>query len=132
MDSMVYAALAAGVDLIHALLMAVWVLGLPLLFVRRRRRLQRAYAIYAVLFVVGTRLSMALLGECFLTSAVRPLWARAGSDTGAEWFTVRLANWIFEMTPSHHAISVVSEVLVGLTAIGILLSIRGPEPRPQP
>jgi hypothetical protein len=45
--------LAALIDVTHALLMAAWVLGLPLLFWHRWPRWTRAYAIYAIAFVAA-------------------------------------------------------------------------------
>jgi hypothetical protein len=123
------AQLGATVDLIHALLMAAWILGLPLLFWRRWPRWSRAYAIYAIAFVVVNQVSLALLGECFLTAIARACWQRAGGAAGAtdEWFTVRLAQAVFHMTPSHRAIKVASEVLILLTAVGV--AVRGAGPR---
>jgi hypothetical protein len=119
-----WSALGALVDFVHALAMAAWVVGLPLLFVRRWPRLRLGYAIFAVGFVVLTRASMAFLGECFLTTVSRYFWekAPAGAASG-EWFTVRLAYWVFGMAPSHRAIAIVSEILVFVTAIGVLYSV---------
>lgn len=119
-----WSALGAVVDFVHALAMAAWVLGLPLLFVRRWPRLRVGFAIFAVSFVIGTRLSMWLLGECFLTTLARACYERApaGSASG-EWFTVRLAYFVFGMAPSHRSIAVVSEVLVLVTAAGVLYSM---------
>lgn len=117
------AVLGAGIDLVHALLMAAWVLGIPLLFWHRWPWLTRAYAFYAIAFIVANQLSQALLGECFLTTIARACWR---SSTGPrapvepdEWFTVRLAEAIFRLTPSHRSIKVVSEGLILLTAIGM-------------
>jgi hypothetical protein len=128
LDRMAAAVLAATVDLVHALLMAAWALGLPLLFWRRWPRATRAYAAYAIAFVVVNQLSQALLGECILTVVARALWehAPAGADLGGagatdEWFTVRLARAVFGLTPSHHAIKVASEVLILATAAGVLV-----------
>lgn len=105
--------------------MAVWVLGLPLLFARapRWRRLRRGFAYYAIGFVVVSQISQAILGECFLTTLVRPLWERGGYASSSEWFTVRLAQWVFGMIPSHRAISRISEALVVLTAAGVLFTL---------
>jgi hypothetical protein len=114
------------VDLFHALLMAAWLLGLPLLFWHRWPRTTRLYAIYAVLFVVVNALSNALIGECFITTLSRACWGRAsgGTPVSHEWFTVRLAEAIFRLSPSHAAVKVVSKVLVLVTAIGALTSLR--------
>jgi len=65
----------------------------------------------------------------FLTTIAGHFWQRSPRTTGAsvdpnEWFTVRLAKWIFNLAPSHRGIVVVSEVLILLTAVGGLLSLR--------
>lgn len=116
--------LGACIDFFHALLMAAWVLGLPLLFWHRWPRLTRAYTFYAVGFIVANQISHALLGECFLTTLARTCWLReprSGGSTPAydEWFTVRIAEAIFRMTPSHASIKLVSEGLILITAIGV-------------
>lgn len=118
--------LGAAVDAVHALSMALWILGLPLLFWHRWPKLSTAYGIYAVVFVIVTRVSHYLLGECFLTTLARRLWAagavRADTD---DWFTVRFARLIFGLTPSHRAIALASEALVLITAVGVLVSLHG-------
>jgi len=118
--------LGAFVDVIHAISMAVWILGMPLLFWRRWPRLSIAYGIYAAAFVVLTRLSHYALGECFLTTLSRHIWRAAapGAETD-EWFTVRFARLVFGLTPSHRAIALASEALVLVTAIGVLVSLHG-------
>lgn len=130
-------ALGAVLDAVHALLMVAWVLGMPLLFWRRWPRLTRAYGIYAVAFVVVSQLSHYLLGECFLTTLARHLWKVSASRVpqGAdEWFTVRFAELVFHLTPSHRAIVLGWEALTMVTAIGVLLSLRhrGRETRSRP
>jgi hypothetical protein len=118
--------LGSMVDVVHALLMAGWILGLPLLFVRRWPRLTQAYGVYAIAFIVTSQLSQAALGECFLTTISSGLWQRspASLPSSNEWFTVRLAKWVFDMTPSHRAIVVLSELLILLTAVGALFAVR--------
>jgi hypothetical protein len=118
--------LGAAIDVLHALAMTAWILGLPLLFWHRRPRLSTAYGIYAVVFVFLTRLSHYTLGECFLTRLSRKLWSAgtAGPETD-EWFTVRFARLIFGLTPSHRLIALGSEALVLITAIGVLVSLHG-------
>jgi len=116
--------LGACVDFVHALLMAAWILGLPLLFWYRWPRLTRGYAFYAIGFIVANQLSHALLGECFLTTLARAFWERGPRPGGSapiyeEWFTVRMAEAIFRMTPSHRAVKLTSEALILLTAIGV-------------
>jgi hypothetical protein len=120
-----WAVAAASVDVLHAALMAVWLLGLPLLFWHRFPKLTFLYGVYAVLFVVITRVSHWVGGECFLTAISAKLW-RAGASVSAEsdeWFTVRLARFVFGMTPSHRAIAWTSEGLVLVTALGVLFSM---------
>ena len=123
--------LGSSVDVVHALLMAAWIVGLPLLFVRRWPRLSRGYGIYAIAFIVLSQGSEWLLGECFLTTIAGQLWGQAGAaapvDT-SEWFTVRLAKWIFDMAPSHRSIVVTSEVLILATATGVMLALRNAHP----
>jgi hypothetical protein len=121
--------LGTAIDLIHATLMAAWALGLPLLFWHRWPRLTRAYAIYAVVFVVVNLVSRAILGECFLTTLARACWRQGSAPASEEWFTVRLANAVFRFTPSHHAISAVAEILILVTAIGVALRISDAQGR---
>ena len=119
---------ASVVDVVHALAMMGWVLGLPLLFVRRWPGLTRAYGIYAIVFIVLSQASERVLGECFLTTIAGELWTRGVSSAPAEtneWFTVRMAKWVFDMAPSHRSIVIVSEVLILATAVGVLLTLRG-------
>ncbi len=119
-----WAGAAAAVDVLHATLMVVWLLGLPLLFWHRFPRVTFLYGVYAVLFVVITRVSHWVGGQCFLTAISAKLW-RAGASVSSdsdEWFTVRLARFVFGMTPSHRAIAWVSEALIMVTALGVLFS----------
>jgi hypothetical protein len=121
------------IDLLHALLMVAWVVGLPLLFWRRFPRATRLYAAYSVAFVVINQVSRLVLGECVLTTLARWFWERGGAPPRSapnEWFTVRLAMAVFHLTPSHRAITVLSELLVGVTAVGMLVSSRHTAPRP--
>ena len=116
--------LGAGIDLVHALSMAAWVLGLPLLFWHRFPRLTTAYAIYAIAFVIVNQVSQALLGECVLTTLARAGWehgtAAGGPGPASDaWFTVRLSEAIFHLTPSHRGIKLVTETLIFITAVGV-------------
>jgi hypothetical protein len=130
--------LGATIDLAHALLMAAWVLGLPLLFTRRWPRATRVYAAYAAAFVVGNLASRHVLGECLLTALARSFWEQAGGAgqlASHEWFTVRIAETVFGLTPSHQAIKTASEWLILVTAVGVLFSRRPSRHRaskPQP
>jgi len=127
-----YAALSTLVDLLHAASMVAWIGGLPLLFVRRWPRLSRAFAVYAVAFVVISQGTQALLGECFLTTIARAL-ARLGAERGSlvddGWFTQRIARSIFGLAPSRRTISVTFDVLVGVTAVGVLFHGLAPRAR---
>ena len=99
-------------------------LGLPLLFWHRYPKLTLGYGVYAVLFVIVSRASHWIGGECFLTTISAKLW-RAGATMAPEsdeWFTVRLARFVFGMTPSHRAVAWGSEALILVTALGVLFS----------
>jgi hypothetical protein len=118
---------AAALDALHAVFMVLQVAGLPLFFWHRWPRLSRGYALYAVSFIALNQGSKLLLGECFLTTWARWLWSRAvldPSDVPGEWFTVRVAQWVFHMTPSHRAVSLAGELLMLVTAIGVLALLR--------
>jgi hypothetical protein len=119
--------LGSLVDFVHALLMVAWVAGLPLLFWRRFAHLSRAYAVYAVVFIVLNQGSRLFLGECFLTTLSRYLWEHSSAplrSAPGEWFTVRVALAVFHLTPSHRSIKLVSEALIFVTAVGMLVSMR--------
>jgi putative copper export protein len=118
-----WTALGVGIDLVHALAMAVWLGGLPLLFVKRWPRARIVYATYAVTFIVVSQASMIFLDECILTVATRWCWGHDPSHViSNDWFTERLARAVFGMAPSRHVISRLSEVLVLATAAGIIAS----------
>ena len=121
---MIWQALGALVDVFHALTILLWVGGMPLLFSRRTPRLRHAYATYAVVFIALYQLSRWLLDECFLTTLARHFWRRAPRDLAGggsdEWFTVRVANAIFHLAPSHRLITVIAQILILVTAAGVL------------
>jgi hypothetical protein len=105
--------------------MVAWILGLPLLFWHRYPKLTLGYGVYAVLFVVVSRVSHFIEGQCFLTTISAKLW-RVGAAVAREsdeWFTVRLARFVFGMTPSHRAVAWCSEALILVTAVGVLFSM---------
>jgi len=123
----VFAALGAATDALHALLMLLWVLGLPLLFWHRLPRLSYFYSGFAVLFVVINVISQWVLGECFLTTVSRFFWEHSSGappEEVREWFTVRFARWVFHMTPSHSAIQRATEVLIFVCAVGAFYSMH--------
>jgi hypothetical protein len=109
--------------------MAAWVFGLPLLFVRRWPRLSRVYGIYAIGFILASQFSHFALGECFLTTISSGLWHHSSTlgaaDDSSEWFTVRLAKWVFDLRPTHRVVVILMELLVLLTVVGELLFLRG-------
>lgn len=122
-----YALLGSLTDFVHALLMVAWVLGLPLLFWHRHPRATRWYALYAVTFICLNQASKLLLNECFLTTIARALWERGGAPRDSspnEWFTVRLARAVFRMTPSHRGITTLTQILIFVTAAGMLIVFR--------
>lgn len=119
--------LGSSIDFVHALLMVAWIAGLPLLFFRRHPRLTRAYGIYAIAFIVISQISQLLLGECFLTTLARFFWEHpsAGSmpEANHDWFTVRLAKAVFDMSPTKRSVVIASEALILVTAAGVLVSL---------
>lgn len=119
--------LGAATDGLHALMMAAWALCIPVLFVHRWPRLRVVYAVYAIAFVVVSQVSQWILDECFFTTIARAFWTRAaaaggGEAVSGEWFTVRLAYAVFHLAPSHRAITLVSEALIVVTAIGVVVT----------
>jgi hypothetical protein len=123
----VFPVLGSIVDFVHALLMVAWVAGLPLLFWHRYPTATRWYAAYAVVFIVLNQASQFFLGECFLTTLSRLLWEHGSApprSAPGEWFTVRVAMAVFRMTPSHRSIKLLSELLILVTAVGMLVSVR--------
>jgi hypothetical protein len=118
----------AAVELFHALAMAAWVVGLPLLFWHRWPRGTRWYAVYAIAFVVLSQASHWILGECFLTTLARDVFEQtapaARSGELDDWFTVRLARRIFGMAPSHRAVVLASEIGMVVTAAGVLFVLH--------
>lgn len=122
-----FAVLGSAVDFLHALLMVAWVVGLPLLFWQRFPRATKWYAIYAVVFIILNQASQYILGECFLTALARMLWEHGGAPPHTapdEWFTVRVARAVFHMTPSHKSIKRLSELIILVSAVGMLVSMR--------
>lgn len=118
---MIYEFLSGGVDLIHAAAMIVWVLGLPLLFWHRWPRLSRTYIIYALVFVVITRVSHEILGECFLTTVSRELWNASGLATrGHSSFTVRFVNAVAGIRFTEHTAVLLWEASVFVCSAGML------------
>jgi hypothetical protein len=121
-----FATLAVTVDVIHALVMVLWVVCLPLLFWHRWPRATKFYGWFAVIFIIANIFSQWVLGECFLTTIARALWEHASNVPANidDWFTVRFSDFVFSMTPSHRAVKIATEVLIFATAVGTLHSMR--------
>jgi hypothetical protein len=117
-----YSTLGALVDVVHALAMALWGLGLPLLFFRRWRRVSRAYMWYAFAFVVVSQGSHSLFGECALTTFARQLRALGAPGSPADHapFTVRLVNFVAGLRPSAKSAVLAWEVAILATVLGLL------------
>jgi len=120
-----YAASAALLDAVHAVAMVAYFFGIPLLFIQRWPKLSRAYALYALSFVVVSLGSKLLLGHCFLTPLSSALWNRsAWPVAGDEWFTERVAKRIFDAAPSRQGISWVADGAILVIACGAILHLR--------
>lgn len=122
-----YPVLGSLVDFAHALLMVAWIAGLPLLFWRKHPRLTVWYAVYAIGFIVLYQVSRMFYGECFMTALSRWFWEKGGAPVGStpdEWFTVRVSMAIFRMAPSHKAINLAAQVLILITALGMLVTLH--------
>lgn len=115
--------IGAAVDLIHALVLILWIIGLPLLFWQRFPSLSRFYAVFAVIFIILSQGGQMILGECFLTTIARICYLRGGMVASGEWFTVRFAYYIFRLIPSHHLITYLFETIIIIYAIGLLFLI---------
>lgn len=112
--------LAQCVDMVHALSMLVWVGGLPLFVWRGAPTLSRIYVWFALIFVVATVTSHAMLGECFLTALSRRLWAAADDNRENVPFTITLTNAIAGIRPSERSAVLAWELLVLVTCVGTL------------
>jgi hypothetical protein len=119
-----YASLAAGVEMLHALAMIVWGLGLPLLFWHRYQRLSRFYTWYALTFVGISVISNLVLGECILTTWAQDLWQAAGGFRERVPFVVTLTNMVAGFRPSTRAAVLAWEIAIVLTSVGMLWSWR--------
>jgi hypothetical protein len=114
------AQLAATIDFVHALVMVVWIAGIPLLFWHKWPKLSRAYVVFCLAFLVVTRVSHALLGECSLTTLAR----NASSEPSHDWFTVRFAEAVFRMRPTEQSIVLLSEGLLLVCCVGFFVYWR--------
>jgi hypothetical protein len=109
--------LAAGIELIHGLLMLIWGLGLPLLVWRRFPRLRRGYSWFSLTFVGISLVSHALLGECVLTTWARALWQAGGGYAEKVPFIVTFTNRVAHVRPSTDAAVLVWEVAILLYCV---------------
>jgi hypothetical protein len=107
-------------DLIHALAMLVWGLGLPLLVWHRYPRASRFYMWFALAFVSVSMLSHQLLGECFLTTLAREFWEASGGLRERVPFTVLMVNAISGMRPKEREAVLLWEVAVFVSSVGSL------------
>jgi len=110
--------LAVAIDVLHAMLMVAWVLGIPLLFWHRYKKLSMAYAIFSLAFVIVNQVSHYTLGVCIFTTIADFFYRQAGQVAPEEWFTVRLSKWIFGLTPTQRSVKMATEFLICLSALG--------------
>lgn len=120
---MIYVAIF--VDVLHSLLMVIWVVGLPLLFWHRFPKLSLAYCTFSLAFIIVNQASQYFLGECVFTTLAGWLYAHTDAGAPQEWFTVRLAHTIFGLIPTHRSIKLLTEILIGVSAIGGIYSLFG-------
>ncbi len=110
------------VDALHATAMIAWVVGLPLLFWHGRPTWSRMYLWYALAFVVFTRVSHELLGECALTTLARYLRTVGGAGLQEHTsFMVRAVNGVAGLRFSEQSAVLVWEWSVFLCSFGMLV-----------
>lgn len=115
--------IAVFIDVLHALAMLFWILGLPLLFWHRLPRLTIGYACYAVVFIIINQISHYTLGECVLTTIARWFSQHSGQHASTEqWFSIRFAKLIFGLTPTHRDVKIAGELMIAVCAVGGLYS----------
>ena len=114
--------LAVFCDAVHVLAMFAWAVGLPFLFWHRWPGLSIAYTLYALSFVIISQVSHHFLGECFLTTLSRHLWAASGQPSVGT-FTVRLVNAVAGVRPSADSAVLAWEIGIAGTALGTLWSL---------
>lgn len=113
--------IAICVDVIHAIAMMLWVIGLPLLFYNKYPSLSIGYAIYSILFIIINQLSHYYWGHCIFTVLSNYYYKLANSnvDTG-EWFSIRFARYIFGLTPTHKGVNIATQLLIMISSFGCL------------
>ena len=116
--------LAVSIDVFHAIVMMLWIFGLPLLFWHKIPKLTMSYAAFAIVFIIVNQVSHYTLGECIFTTLARKCFELADPHhpSTKEWFTVKFANFIFGFTPKHKSIKIISEILIAISAIGMFFS----------
>jgi hypothetical protein len=125
--------LGSSVDFVHAALMLLWGVGLPLLFWHRVPSLSRAYAWFALGFIAASVVSHFALGECVLTTLSRRLWALGGGYRDEVPFVVTCVNAVARIRPSARAAVLAWQMAVALTAMGIAWYFkRGAARAPNP
>jgi hypothetical protein len=124
--------LAAITDIVHAGVMLVWGLGLPLLFWHRFLRLSRAYMWFSLVFVVVTAASRVLIGECFLTTIARELWLGGDGFREQMPFTVLLTEWVAGIRPTAREAVLLWEFAVFVSSAGGLWCWYRTAERPRP
>lgn len=116
--------IAVSIEVLHALVMAFWILGLPLLFWHRFPKLTIGYACYAVVFITINQICYYTLGECILTTIARWFWQHSGQHEPTEqWFSIKFAKLIFGLTPTHRAVKIAGQILIAICALGGFYSI---------
>ena len=115
--------IAVAIDVLHALIMAAWVVGLPLLFWRRYPKLSLYYCLFSVAFIVVNQVSHYTLGECVFTTIANWFYSKSGSGAPNEWFTVRLSRLVFGVVPTHRGVKVATQIMIGISSVGGIYSI---------
>lgn len=110
--------LAVLTDVIHALLMASWIVCLPLLFWHRWPKLSLAYCIYCISFIIVNQVSHYTLGCCVFTTIADWFYTHSGHAMTGEWFAVRASQFVFGLAPSHRGIKMATEAVIIVAAIG--------------
>lgn len=118
-----YELLSASVDVLHAVAMLVWGIGLPLLFWHRWPALSRGYMVYSLAFIAASVASQLVLDECFLTTLARDLAERGTNEILRQRtsFTVRLVEAVAGMRPTERLAVRLWELAVFITCMGMLV-----------
>lgn len=107
------------IDVCHAVLMVLWIVGVPLLFWHRYPKLTISYACYAIVFIIVNISSQYFLGECILTTLSKYCWDHYSfSIHENEWFSVRFSKFIFGLAPSHELVKIITGILITISALG--------------